>query len=405
MLTRSAAVLCLATAAIAQTTPPTFPPDHLLVTANDGRVSEYTADGTLVGQTLLLAEGSDHLRGPTIGPDGYLYTCNYQDGEVDAWDANGNLVATYDAGGAWTNAANVTFGPDGLMYVSDPGENAVWVVDADDTVVRQIGDVDTLPIPEGVTFGPDGLLYVTNFVGDIEVFDRNGEHLRSMTPAINSIDVAFHPDGSLLVLNISAGIWKLDANGVTIGQFANVSGLGMTWGPDGNLWVATAPGQSAVVLDVDGALVDTHDDPGAFSFGVAATPWRLRAKVRGLGGADDTGLTRVKDTDAVLSLWPGSGEVMVDWDDDGELAALVGGAAWVMRGFVQTDGEAGKRRLWTAWQPGRSWKDGPASIALQVRGKPLDDGTFAIKKVSGTLETSSRGAAAQAKLKTSGLAK
>lgn len=94
-----------------------------------------------------------------------------------------------------------------------------------------------------------------------------------------------------------------------------------------------------------GTLVDPAD--------VVTAPWRFRVKLRGRGLSDDAMPpknkhgTKVVD-EAVLSLYPGSPQSFVAFDDHGQL----GGAEWLGQRYIVLQG-GGQVSMWSLDGPGQ----------------------------------------------------
>lgn len=133
--------------------------------------------------------------------------------------------------------------------------------------------------PNGIAYGPDGHLYVgLGDTGRIMVFDgQSGTFLRDLvTPATSGgllacRAIAFLPGGDLLV-NDGAGdrVMRYDATtGAFLGAFASGNGLdgpvGLTIGPDGNVYVGAALSNAVFVYDQAGNLLRTLPAPAGQS--------------------------------------------------------------------------------------------------------------------------------------------
>ncbi len=111
-------------------------------------------------------------------------------------------------------------------------------------------------VPYGMTLGPDGDLYVTStrteifpdFDPRVLKFDSHtGAYLgvfASNSAMSGPADLTFGPDGNLYVADSSANVFRFDGNtGASMGIFASGhpgdSYRGLAWGPDGNLYVGT----------------------------------------------------------------------------------------------------------------------------------------------------------------------
>ena len=127
--------------------------------------------------------------------------------------------------------------------------------------------------PNGIAYGTDGNLYVgLGDVGRVMVFEgQTGAYLRDLvTPATSGglqacRAIAFAPSGDLLV-NDGAGnrVMRYDpVSGAFKGVFASglVGPVGLTVGPDNNVYVGAALSNAVFVYDQSGALLRTLPAP------------------------------------------------------------------------------------------------------------------------------------------------
>jgi len=196
-----------------------------------------------------------------------LYVCSYPgggQGKLVKFDAETG-EKLLDLSGV-TQPVDVAIGPNGDIFVTDEGSGQSNVRRFDpDTGLADAdpyGDTsssDYVEGPRGLAFGPgpDGHLYVadTTFTGARVVeFDENGDFVRFLpddaeNPVLLSIeDVACDTDGNLYVTQWEDG-WFCDTPGVfkfteeggwgLFGETDNLTGpWGLTFGPDGDLYVA-----------------------------------------------------------------------------------------------------------------------------------------------------------------------
>jgi photosystem II stability/assembly factor-like uncharacterized protein len=234
----------------------------------------------------------DYLIDVTFGPDNNFYATSLLGNRVLRFDGStGALLGTFASGGGLSNAYSLTFGPDGNLYVSsrDSGQILRYsgTTGAFLGVFAACGDMTA---PQGLTFGPNGDLYVAdNAVGVVRFDGTTGAFISDFTGPINIDSLTFGPDGNLYVSRIGGSIEQAGTieryNGAT-GSFIDTlvthgsGGLatpsGLSFGPDGNLYVASehgGGGDQDSVLRYDGtsgAFLDTFAsnlrNPGGMVF-------------------------------------------------------------------------------------------------------------------------------------------
>jgi WD40 repeat protein len=242
-----------------------FGPDGNLYVAGGGsepRVRRYDgATGAFVGDfTPLFAEA---VRGIAFEPDGNLYGTSA--GVV--FRANGITGAFIDNFvdlGLGELATGFTFGPDGNFYVGSFFANEVLQFDGTTgdfiKVFAEIPIAGSMGNVGAVIFGPDGSLYVNlpNNGDDVLRFDGlTGDFVEPFIPELDThpdgpLGMVFGPDGDLYVASRDSDqVLRYDGStGDFIGVFASGGGLDEAAG-----LVFFAPEPGKLVLVVTGALV------------------------------------------------------------------------------------------------------------------------------------------------------
>ncbi len=186
------------------------------ISVNDGAVMEGDQTFRYLDE---FASSSWGLRYPTFGPDGNLYVASHDTDEVLRFAATtGELIDVFVGAGSggldgpWA----MTFGPNDILYVTGRFSNNVLRYNGttgafiDEFVAAGSGG---LKLPKGMNFGPDGNLYVSSADGD--GIDGPDEVLRYNGTTGAFIDV--------FVTDASGGLDNPN---------------GVTFGPDGNFYVA-----------------------------------------------------------------------------------------------------------------------------------------------------------------------
>ncbi len=243
----------------------------------DGASSQVikTFGGPESGQGQLNPDFGGPCGGIDVGPNGNIYV-------TDSWHkgADGRIVA-YDANGNYLQDWKPFYGPRGLtvddkgnIYVCDTGNNRIVVIEAlpSGKILREFGSFGVMPgefsEPVGITFAPPDQLYICD-VGNrrIQVLDTNGRFRREIrvpgwlpdedADGKKKIPVGLDPyiavrnDGAILVSDANLGVlYYFDASGNEIYSLAQkivMQPKGLTFGPDGTLYVAdVGPGQNRV---------------------------------------------------------------------------------------------------------------------------------------------------------------
>lgn len=265
-----AAGLALASSLAAQ-----LPAGGLLVTSrNTDQVLLYDATGAFV-RVFAQGGGLDNPVGLSFGPDSNLYVVSANTNAVLRFDGtSGAFLGPFTPAGALNAPRNLAFGPDGDLYVCNAGTASVLRFDGSSGAFLGVAARDPgLRTPTSFAFGPTGDLFVGN-VADSRVhrFERGtGRSLGIFASQgiAGAHDVAFGPDGAMYVSNAFGfpSIVRFDGRtGAPLGAFVNDSAmtfpLGLSFGADGDLYVANQGGHSVRRYDGrSGALLAVHVVP------------------------------------------------------------------------------------------------------------------------------------------------
>jgi virginiamycin B lyase len=251
------------------------------------RIGVMDTTGNLIHEySVRLSGGSPYYIAPS--PDGAVWFTDYAFDTADALDKvermtlDGNSVTKYDLAQCGCGPYGVTYGPDGNMWFSEelgatPEMNgsAFGTVDRvsldGKTVDRYPPSVDHSTMPAALSPGPDGNVWFTEIDADQHSIGRitptgtitefkigeNSMWTNGIVTGVNG-DLWFtETSGS------DSDIWRVHPNGALAGTSTPVhSGpIGITVGPDGNLWFAvrddgeigrlkTARGNRSYVLEI-----------------------------------------------------------------------------------------------------------------------------------------------------------
>jgi WD40 repeat protein len=184
---------------------------------------------------------------------------------------------------------------DAALLVTSALNNTVKAYDEQGNFIRDfVTSGNGLNNPDGLGIGPDGNLYVSNTLGGgINRYDgKTGQYLGVFVPDMSGnnsamlgapTDLTFGPDGNLYVSSFpntpnlgrggSDSILSFDGQtGAFLQAFLPPPGtpndafgpLGLTFGPDGNLYVASLLDNSVLRYNTStGALIDKFVAPGS----------------------------------------------------------------------------------------------------------------------------------------------
>lgn len=189
--------------------------------------------------------------------------------------AAGNFIGDYESAGV-SGPLCAKIGPDGLMYVSSEGNNQIkrfrWQTGEfiDNFVV---GGAEGMNSPTGLTWDNNGHLLVGSFNRDaVYRFDgQTGAYLNTVVAGqqggLNGPDngMTFGPDGSLYVPSyFSNQIIRYDLAAGTSSVFVNSIGRPRVLVFDeGQLYVTSETADAVLRYDLQGNFIDRFIDPGS----------------------------------------------------------------------------------------------------------------------------------------------
>lgn len=180
--------------------------------------------------------GGSTLNGPSgiaFGPNRYLYVADKNNNRVVAYDGQtGTCVGNYASGSSLNQPNGLVFGPEGYLYVANMGGGTVARFAPGGGTVADTVNVGTAPA--GITISPlNDNLYVTDQVAAGQVYAITRSTFQSSTPTV----FVASPAGGL------------------------VNPEGLTFGPGGNLYVASFGSNQVLRFNGStGALLSTFID-------------------------------------------------------------------------------------------------------------------------------------------------
>lgn len=255
--------------------------------------------GAPVGTGIFVPAGSAGLSEPqglAFGPNGNLLvvsTATSQilefDGKTGAPVGTGVFVAAGSAG--LSLPTGIVFGPNGNLYVASSDR----ILEFNGTTGAPVGTgvLASVGRPDGLAFGPNGNLFVATPGNQILQFTgATGALVGTFVPAFSAgmqgpRGIAFGPNGNLYVADTSGGqILEFDGTtGAPVGTGILVPGgvpnngglsipIGLTFGPNGNLFVASEGSNRVVEYDsTTGATIGNGIFVADQSAGLRAPTW------------------------------------------------------------------------------------------------------------------------------------
>ena len=229
-----------------------------------------------------LASATDNM---AMGADGLIYVSNMADNGVHAVDPRTGAVRTIISGAlGFPRKIAMATGPGGdEIHVADTG--AYRVVDARTGAVRDVARVIAAPLkfPSSVSVGARHVVLTGEGLGAVQVYDRDGRHVRDVDGFDRPSAAIACEDGSLIVAEPHAGRLVRAKNGdrITVLDGLDMPSALVDAG-DGAAFVAeSGAGRLLRVSLSDGkacAVADGFDAPCAIAVGPEGTVAVLDAR-------------------------------------------------------------------------------------------------------------------------------
>ncbi len=335
-----------------------FAAGHILVADRGGNVvQEYNESYELVRT---LGEGQAGFSEPwglAFGLDGRLVVVASGSGDMFFVSGNGE-IERQPSDGSLVNPRGVTVGAAGRLLVASQGNNSVVVFGASGNQESVIPCPPGLGQPSGIALDPAGRVWLASAEAGAVYAVDDGENVVGgpLTLGVPNADLGFLGNWILFVTVPSIDelrVWNgLSGTGGAVADlFPSPQGLCMAADDSHLLTLGGSNGVVRFPIGPVGAVEfgqGTLSDPGD----VVTVPWRYSVKLRGRGysskAEEPSGKrgTKVLDS-AILSLYPGTAQLMMEFAADGMLAS----GEWLdLAGIVLQGG--GQVSEWKVGGPG-----------------------------------------------------
>jgi DNA-binding beta-propeller fold protein YncE len=230
----------------------------VVASSDNNRVLRFNGTTGAFLETLASGPPLDLPIAPIVGPDGDFYVSNLNSSQVLRYDGSTGAYEGVFASGSG-QFVGIRFGPDGNLYACSFGPGQIQRFNG--TTGAPMGvfaTMDSFAQPSGMVFGPDGNLYVTQEDqtpspdGSVFRFDgTTGQLIDVFVPAGSgglhiAAGLTFGPDGNLYVTGFETdGVLRYNGStGAFMDVFASGGGLDapcdVQFGPDGSLYISSA---------------------------------------------------------------------------------------------------------------------------------------------------------------------
>jgi sugar lactone lactonase YvrE len=228
------------------------------------------------------------IAGLEVDSNGDIYTLDSDSGVITKFDSQGNLLGSFGGLGTdpkeFIDPTGMAVDADGNLYVADTGNARVQKFDRYGKFLGSFGSMGLLSVgtldagydseqskrhelfesPEEIVIGSSGNVYVVDRrTGNIDVFESNGDHIKSFGGLVSPRGIDADSQGNIYVVEGGKNrIAKFDQNGnllTTWGSFGDEDG--MFKGPYG---IAVDSGNNVYVSDGINNRIQQFDANGKF---------------------------------------------------------------------------------------------------------------------------------------------
>ncbi|MEM1255187.1 MAG: WD40 repeat domain-containing protein [Cyanobacteria bacterium P01_H01_bin.21] len=225
---------------------------------------DYLAATVPVVQSIELRGHSDRVDDVQFSPDGERIATSSRDGMVLYWSTSGDLLNTFRGHNGWVSG--IAFSPEGDNIISGAEDGAVMIWQTSSAPVPQL--LNDWPVSSGnewyaaanhVAFSADSeWIAVAGKGGEVQIWDRQGQLLRSQPVSINAIkSLSFSPDKQWLALGDEYGqvaLWRLDDSSDIVPSDNIQHGAAITslsFSPDGQQLLTTSEDTTLSLWNLD----------------------------------------------------------------------------------------------------------------------------------------------------------
>lgn len=409
------AATCVAFAVSSSALADGFEENHLFVGCLNNTIVELDEDGEFVRAIPL--PGVSQPRSLAFGPNGRLYTTSFNTHEVVEIVSNGTISRRFRLQGTAVGPNALSFGPSGNLFVNGFIDRKLHEIDVLSPNATEFGPVawPTVSLTD-FEFSANGTIFAV--ARDQDFFyelSLNGQIVRFDTfdPFTFPSAIAMGPFqqpwissfGQQGVLRTTASLAPL--NFVTSAQFNAPGGLAI--GPNGDLFVCSEGSNRILRVDPIQQQLKSGAELGAgisalsVPLGLVFAPTRFHAEIDYKIALAEKGV-KSHDEDVILSIAPGSRNIMVLFEDP-ETDDFTFASAF-QRGFSFHGSEVvefGNKRICDGNELYLNSAAGAATISLEVKGSEEGDLDFyEASKASGRISRTAAGFSFSGTIKTKG---
>ncbi len=303
--------------------------------AGDIRVQVFDKDGNLVNALNSLRDksstsykGIHGIAGLKVDREGNLYVLDGDSGIISKFNSEGRLLGSFGSLGTdfkeFVDPTGIALDLHGNLYIADTGNARVQKFDKDGMFIGAFGSMGLLSLgmaeagyqkpeenkrhdlfesPEAIIVGLSGNLYVVDRrAGNVNIFDGNGNYIRSFGSLVSPRGIAMDSQGNIYVVEQGNNrVVKLDQNGNSLktwGTFGIEDGnfkapYGIAIDSNNDLYVADSGNNRIQKFSSDGTFITKWGDMGTGA-GEFIGPHGLAVDSSGNIYVADTGNNRIE---------------------------------------------------------------------------------------------------------------